>query len=329
MPAESAPEWDRNTQWIGPAAVQRDQQAASHWIEGAAFTKAGAEFWSGLSETATCADPARFTILDLLQQTRAIGGLSAFGTAERDYLSTGAQKIAEWLGRQLSREVELETPVGRIEHSTDGAKVVTDRGTWTARSVVVAVPLSVLDTITFEPALPAPRRALASHVVRGHVIKTIVVYDRPHWRDAGFSGRVYSPQAPVTVAMDGAAPAAKAGILVALTTGRSAVRLGALPSDERRHAILDHIARCFPSTRDKTPIDYLECDWNKEPWSGGAYASRLGPGGWTTVGSALRDPVGPIHWAGTELATEWRSYMEGAVESGERAAREVLAAHPP
>jgi monoamine oxidase len=45
-----------------------------------------------------------------------------------------------------------------------------------------------------------------------------------------------------------------------------------------------------------------------------------------SFGEALRDPVGRIHWAGTETAFQWNGYMEGAVESGERAAREVIAA---
>jgi monoamine oxidase len=49
-----------------------------------------------------------------------------------------------------------------------------------------------------------------------------------------------------------------------------------------------------------------------------------GPGVYTAVGPALRKPVGRIHWAGTETSTYWNGYMDGAVRSGERAAREVL-----
>ena len=52
----------------------------------------------------------------------------------------------------------------------------------------------------------------------------------------------------------------------------------------------------------------------------------LGPGVLTGCGPTLRTPVGPIHWAGTETATVWSGYIEGALESGERAAAEVAAA---
>ena len=47
----------------------------------------------------------------------------------------------------------------------------------------------------------------------------------------------------------------------------------------------------------------------------------------TAFGPALREPIGPIHWAGTETATKWNGYIDGALQSGERAAREVLAEH--
>ena len=73
------------------------------------------------------------------------------------------------------------------------------------------------------------------------------------------------------------------------------------------------------------PAGYLELDWQREAWTGGCYGTLFGPGVWTRYGPALREPVGPIHWAGTESATVWSGYMDGAVQSGQRAASEVLA----
>ena len=58
--------------------------------------------------------------------------------------------------------------------------------------------------------------------------------------------------------------------------------------------------------------------------TGGAYNAYLPPGGWTSFGSALREPFGRISWAGTETATEWFGYFDGAATAGERAAEEVL-----
>jgi len=79
-----------------------------------------------------------------------------------------------------------------------------------------------------------------------------------------------------------------------------------------------------PEARDF--IDYGIFKWDLEPWSRGGPVAVSSPGTLTRFGPALRAPVGPIHWAGTETADYWTGYMDGAVRSGKRAAREVLGA---
>jgi monoamine oxidase len=74
------------------------------------------------------------------------------------------------------------------------------------------------------------------------------------------------------------------------------------------------------------PLDFVEKDWSAEPYSRGCYAGVLGPGGWTEFGRALREPIGRLHWAGTETATRWMGYFDGAVQSGRRSAAEVVRA---
>lgn len=71
------------------------------------------------------------------------------------------------------------------------------------------------------------------------------------------------------------------------------------------------------------PIHYEECNWAEQQYSGGAYTGICPPGLLTTYGPVIREPIGQIYFAGTETATQWSGYMNGAVEAGERAAREV------
>jgi monoamine oxidase len=71
-------------------------------------------------------------------------------------------------------------------------------------------------------------------------------------------------------------------------------------------------------------IAKIEALWPQDQLTGGAYNAYLPPGGWTSFGSALREPFGRIFWAGTETATEWYGYFDGAATAGERAAEEVL-----
>ena len=70
---------------------------------------------------------------------------------------------------------------------------------------------------------------------------------------------------------------------------------------------------------------YIEMLWAHEEFTGGCYGGFFPTGVWTSYGEALRAPAGLIHWAGTETATVWNGYMDGAVRSGERAAAEILA----
>ena len=65
-------------------------------------------------------------------------------------------------------------------------------------------------------------------------------------------------------------------------------------------------------------------DWSAEPYTRGCPVAIAPPGVLTTYGRALREPVGRLHWAGTETSTYWNGYMDGAVRAGGRAAREVL-----
>ncbi|MBM4361440.1 MAG: FAD-dependent oxidoreductase [Deltaproteobacteria bacterium] len=311
--------------WLRRSALDLDLQPAREWVERATFTAGAAEFLNALFESATCVDPARFPALDLLQQLRAVGGFGRLLTAEEHYLADGAGTLAERIARGLARPVVLGAPVRRIERVGERVRVVGDTGVWEAGHVVVAVPLALAGDLTYEPALPAPRADLPGSVVRPDVLKTVLVYDRAHWREAGLSGLALSAPGPVSTLLDGGPPSGTPGVLVALASGRHAVALGALPEGERRRVVLEHVARCFPELADRRPAEYLERDWSREEWSRGGYAARFGPSAWSTLGDALRAPAGRIHFAGTELATEWRSYMEGAVRSGERAAAEILA----
>jgi hypothetical protein len=93
--------------------------------------------------------------------------------------------------------------------------------------------------------------------------------------------------------------------------------------DQRRADALRVLTDCFGADA-ASPADYFETNWPAEPWARGGPVGIAGPGVYTALGPALRRPVGRIHWAGTETSTYWNGYMDGAVRSGERAAREVL-----
>jgi monoamine oxidase len=114
-------------------------------------------------------------------------------------------------------------------------------------------------------------------------------------------------------------------VLVGFIEGQDARAWGRRGPADRRAATLECLVRYFgePACR---PRELLERSWADEEYSGGCFAGYFPPGVWTAYGQGLREPVGPLHWAGTETATVWNAHMDGAVRSGERAAAEVLAA---
>jgi len=98
-----------------------------------------------------------------------------------------------------------------------------------------------------------------------------------------------------------------------------------LTADDRKRALAEQYARLFDIPELRHPVHYVEKNWAGEQYSGGCYVGHFPPGILTSLGDAVRTPSGRVFFAGTETATYWSGYMEGAVEAGERAAREVNA----
>ncbi|KAJ3089946.1 hypothetical protein HK102_005091, partial [Quaeritorhiza haematococci] len=100
------------------------------------------------------------------------------------------------------------------------------------------------------------------------------------------------------------------------------------PPATRRQLALEQIHKFFGDEQALHPVEIVEQDWSKEEFSGGCPCAFVAPGTLTQFGGdELRRPMGNIHFAGTETATVWCGYMDGAVQSGERAAEEVIAKH--
>jgi monoamine oxidase len=124
------------------------------------------------------------------------------------------------------------------------------------------------------------------------------------------------------VAFDNSPPGGEVGILMGFVEGEEGRRLGRLAPEVRRKEVLACLA-AFVGDRALAPTAYYERSWADEEYTRGCYTGLMGPGAWTSYGEALRAPIGLLHWAGTETATVWSGYIDGAVQSGERAAFEV------
>jgi monoamine oxidase len=272
------------------------------------------------------AEPHEMSMLYFLAYLRAGGGLMKLveiegGAQERRFVGS-SQELSIRLATKLGDSVVLSAPVRRIEQSDDGLVVTSDITTVRAKYAIVATPPVLANRIDYRPLLPVSRDALAGRMPMGSAAKCIAVYDRPFWREEGFSGEAVTNTGPLSVVFDNGSHDGAVHALLGFVMGDEARRFSSRPAAERREAVLDSLGKMFGDWARK-PTDYVEFDWSAEEWSRGCPVANMAAGAMMSCGRALHEPVGRIHWAGTETATEWTGYMEGALQSGERAAREV------
>jgi len=317
------------TPWTADRAAAWDSQTFETWIRRNTATRGARELLNLYSEAVFAAEPSDYSLLHALFYTHSGGGVDSLagtrGGAQQDRFVGGSQLVPMRLAENLGDRVHLSRPVRRIDHTADGVTVLADGQLVVARDVVIAIPPVLTARIVYEPALPAMRDQLTQRVPAGSVIKCHAAYERPFWRDDGLTGQATNDRGPVKVVFDNSPPSGAPGVLLAFLEGAHARVLGRATAAERRAAVLGSLVELF-GPRAGEPIDFVERDWSEEEWTRGCYGAHFPTGVWTQYGPALRAPIGRIHWAGAETATVWSGYMDGAVQSGERVAAEILAA---
>jgi monoamine oxidase len=318
--------------WTAARAQQWDSQTAWSWMRRNMTTRNGRTMLELAVKAVWAAMPADVSLLHLLFYIHSAGKLDLLldteGGAQQDRFVGGAQNLAVKAAAELGGEVVLSSPVRRIEHAADGVTLRSDKVTVRARRAIVAIPPTLAGRLAYDPPLPGYRDQLTQRFPMGACIKCMAFYREPFWRADGLSGSAVSDPGPLSIIFDNSPPDGSPGIIVGFLEGHWARELGRVGEAERRAAALENLARIF-GPRAASPERYLERNWTDEEWSRGCYVGYTPPGVLTAYGPAIRAPIGPIHWAGTETATVWNGYMDGAIQSGERAAQEALAAVAP
>jgi monoamine oxidase len=331
---QMATQVDVNSPWTAPKAADWDAQTLQGFIEAHSVTPQFRELIPAATRPIFGAEPRELSLLFTVFYIAASGNEQNVGTFERNFNTRmGAQqdrfdggtqlvplRVAKRLGK---KRVLLKQPVRRIVQENHGVTVLTKRLRVRAKHVIVAIPPTLAGRIDYRPDLPSLRDQLTQRLPQGNLTKVACVYDRPFWRDAGLTGTAISTDGFVNATFDDTPPGGSPGVVFGFVGGDKSREFNALPADQRKAAIVAQFTQFFGSGA-ASPIDYIESYWAGERWSRGCPVGIAGPGVYTGYGPALRQPVGRIHWAGTETSTYWNGYMDGAVRSGERAAAGVL-----
>jgi monoamine oxidase len=257
----------------------------------------------------SCAYPA-----DDLDAEALTEGAAAFGDFDSYTVEGGNDGIARELAAALEKPVRLSTPVSRIGWSEREVRVLAGRHETIADAAVIAVPAAVLDSIAFDPRLPADKGEALARIRYGQAAKLFVSLTAPPppsatlsvadrfwcWTQLGADG----DPLPFLAAFAG--------------TGRA---LHALSVDAGAERWLKALARLRPDL-DLEGAATLIATWHDDPWARGAYSAASAQ--WPIDTETLIRPDGPLAFAGEHTAGAWHGLMEGALRSGERAAQQVL-----
>lgn len=314
--------------WETPDADRLDSTTLASFLDRNLRTRSARSVLDAGLETVFAASAGEISLLHALfyfkSGTSLENLITTGGGAQDARIDGGMQSVVEARARSIRDRIRLEHVVVGIEQKSASVRVhIRERESLEAKRVIVAIPPALASRIHYSPALSPLRDQLTQRVPMGTVIKCFAVYEEPFWRGRGLSGQGVFDEGVVQACFDNSPRDASCGMLVGFSLANRARPLLGMSQEERRELVLESFARAFgPEAR--APKRYLDKSWAEEEFSRGCYTGLMSPGAWIGYGKALARPEGRIHFAGTETASRWNGYFEGAILAGRRAAREVL-----
>ncbi|MBL8861698.1 MAG: FAD-dependent oxidoreductase [Planctomycetes bacterium] len=314
-----AREVDPEAPWRHPFASALDLRHVWGWVEERQVSRLARHLFRVLLAADAGVTTKKQSLLGTLAMI-AGGGHEAFWTASESYRCRGGNaRLATALAAALGSErVTTGAPVLRVRWGAASAEVATERARFSADRVVLAVPPTTWSRIAFDPPLPP---GIAPQL--GRSVKHLATLSRPVWRESGLAPEAVT-DGPVSLTWS--APRAAGDervVLVSFSSGEAADHLRSHRGAAGRELFVGELEALFPGARDAFVAGRL-LDWTGDEWTRAGY-SFPAPGETTTRVQRLREPFGALIVAGEHASCAFPGYMEGALDSGLRAAR---AAYP-
>lgn len=320
-------EIDPDRPWAHPRAAEWDQVSWDAWLRAQTDDDEAVRNLAFATGSAMLTKPTHaFSLLQSLLMAASAGSYSHL--VDADFILDkrvvgGLQQVPLLLAERLGEDVFLGQPVRSLEWSDAGVTAVADGITVRARHAILALAPVLYNRISFVPALPRLQHQMHQHISMGFVIKVHAVYDRPFWREQGLSGTAFSPYELSHEAYDNTNHGDERGTLVGFVSDRNADDVFRVSAEERRERILESLSHYY-GPEAKNPVVYYESDWGSEEWTRGAYAASFDLGGLSRYGADLRTPVGPVHFACSDLAGAGYQHVDGAIRMGRLVADTIL-----
>ncbi|KAJ4309903.1 hypothetical protein N0V94_008709 [Neodidymelliopsis sp. IMI 364377] len=282
------------------------------------------------------AEPHELSLLYIIAYIAAAGNESTVGTLGRlTAVENGAQEqrvkggtglIPQRLAEKVGlKHITLNAAVSRISKTYEGYTIISRAGNIHAKHVVLAMSPPLLRQIVFEPPLPSDRQWLNEKIFMPALGKGIAIYDTPFWRkNANLNAQVISDSGSVRVTFDSTPDDASFGAILGFILGDEMRAVDGNSPAQGQTKILSDYTNYF-GTKAANTSEFVLYRWDLEEWSKGGPTGVAPPNVLSLYGTALRQNIDGLHFAGTETSLFWTGYMDGAVRSGQRVAQEILA----
>ena len=271
------------------------------------------------------ADPEELSLIALVDQ---------FSAADQDdpwnfyRIEGGNDALARALAKPLGDRLRLRTEVVAVSHRGQSVRVSMRNSRATDQIscdyVVLALPATVVRRIPFTPALPAQQHDAIARLKYGRGTKTLLQFSSRFWRVPG-RPRAFGTPLPFGAFWEGnEEQRGRAGILSMLSGGNASDLTQAIVAREGAEGLARSLD--FLGARHASLIASRQIVWEHDPHARGGYAF-FDPGFDPELRPWLSRPCGRLFFAGEHTSIRWQGYMNGAIESGRRAAAEVAAVH--
>jgi monoamine oxidase len=314
--------------WSIPQAKEWDSLTLEAWVRKHCYTANCFKVVRAGLETVYASELNEVSLLHALFYIRSGTNLNCLlsidNGAQQHRIKGGMQALSDAISKPFQDSIKFNHAVKRVTQLDDSVSVEGDGFSFRAKHVIIAIPPVLINHIEFSPPLPMYKSQLIQKLSMGIVGKVFGVYEKPFWREKGYSGQVVADEhAPFQTFFDSSPADSSYGVLLAFCIADRARNFFAKDEAPRKQIALEAFGKYFGKEATQ-PLHYIDHCWADEAWSRGCYVGLYPAGAWTNFQNALAQPTGVIHWAGTETADVWYGYIEGAVRAGERAANEVL-----
>lgn len=312
--------------WLTPNGYIFDKMTLQDWLNRNVRTTWARETLGAALLTVLAVPLSEVSFLHALFYIASSGSLRFLiendGGAQQEVVAGGTQSIAEAMAAELGEAVQLNDPVVSVEQGAHSVAVRTERRRYVARRVVVAVPPLVLRRIAFDPWLPPELLEQLDVYTPGTVVKAVAVYERPFWRERGWSGMSLQSRGLFTATFDATKSVEGPHALLGFAFGEQAQAIEDADDAARDAMLRAGFAETFGDDA-ASPTHLAHHRWASDEWAQGGYTAMMKPHGWLRARPTATERWGRIHWAGSEQSAAFNGYIEGAVRSGYAAADEI------